>query len=90
MNKEVENVLPIRIYPNVMMIAKGEIEFQSMLNNAIDHSKTEKIKISFVIEQDKVWFSIRDTGIGIFNNIRKKFEPLVIPMLWNLPKPFNT
>jgi polar amino acid transport system substrate-binding protein len=30
--KEVPNVLPLRVFPNVMMIPKGDVKFQSMLN----------------------------------------------------------
>jgi ABC-type amino acid transport substrate-binding protein len=30
--KEVPSVLPLRVFPNVMMIPKGDVKFQSMLN----------------------------------------------------------
>ena len=34
--KEVKNVSPLRVFPNVMMVAKGESEFLSMLNISMD------------------------------------------------------
>jgi ABC-type amino acid transport substrate-binding protein len=34
--KEVRNVPPLRVFPNVMMIGKGEVELASMLNIAIE------------------------------------------------------
>jgi len=46
--------------------------FTEMLNNAIEHSKSEKIEIS--IEKDKkgIRFDITDKGIGIFSSIKEK------------------
>lgn len=34
--KEVENVLPVRIFPNAMIVGKGEVEFLSTLNISIN------------------------------------------------------
>ena len=34
--REVEGVSPVRVFPNVMMVGKGEYRFLSMLNVAID------------------------------------------------------
>lgn len=46
--------------------------FTEMLNNAIEHSKSEIIKIN--MEKDDKWirFDVIDEGVGIFNNIMKK------------------
>lgn len=35
MIKAVENIPPLRIYPNTMMLKKGEVEFQSMIDIAL-------------------------------------------------------
>ncbi|MFA6294009.1 MAG: HTH domain-containing protein, partial [Victivallales bacterium] len=47
--------------------------FTEMTNNAIDHSKSEKCRISVSLDMYKVKFTIRDNGIGIFSSIYKKF-----------------
>jgi len=46
--------------------------FTEMLNNAIEHSASKTIKI--IVEKNKeiISFNVIDSGIGIFNNIRKK------------------
>jgi len=46
--------------------------FTEMLNNAIDHSNSEKVEI--IIKQDKnnLFFEINDQGIGIFEHIKRK------------------
>ena len=47
--------------------------FTEMLNNVIDHSNSEKCSISISLDMYKVKFTIRDTGIGVFNSIYRKF-----------------
>jgi len=34
--QEVANIEPLRVFPNVMMLPKGDVKFQSMLNTAIE------------------------------------------------------
>lgn len=46
--------------------------FSEMLNNAIEHSRSKKIKLTMQKDEDTVTFSVIDKGIGIFNNIIKK------------------
>lgn len=46
--------------------------FSEMLNNAIEHSKSETIKINMRRDEEHVSFEIIDIGVGIFNNIMKK------------------
>lgn len=48
--------------------------FGEMLNNAIDHSRSEKVEIVASIERGRFEFSIRDRGVGAFANIKKKFQ----------------
>lgn len=46
--------------------------FTEMLNNAIDHSISEKCNISIFLDRYKIRFSVRDYGIGIFSSIHGK------------------
>lgn len=46
--------------------------FTEILNNAIDHSNSEKIEIRISRNDKDVKFEIIDHGIGIFNNIMQK------------------
>lgn len=46
--------------------------FTEMLNNAIEHSNSDKIKIEVNSDERSLRFTIKDLGIGVFNNIKKK------------------
>lgn len=46
--------------------------FTEMLNNAIEHSGSEEIKVLMERKEQKVQFKVRDFGIGIFRNIREE------------------
>lgn len=46
--------------------------FTEILNNAIEHSKSEKITAFIERKQDRVIFEITDFGIGVFKNVMKK------------------
>ncbi|MFH1645628.1 MAG: DUF4325 domain-containing protein [Candidatus Omnitrophota bacterium] len=46
--------------------------FLEMLNNAIEHSKSKKIRVKMRREQDRIYFKVADKGIGLFNNIMEK------------------
>jgi len=48
--------------------------FTEMLNNAIDHSKSIKATIQVELLPKEIEFRIKDSGIGIFRNIQKKFK----------------
>lgn len=45
--------------------------FTEMLNNAIDHSKSSRIRVECRRTDTAIVFTVRDFGIGIFNNIRE-------------------
>ena len=45
--------------------------FSEMLNNAIEHSQSEKIEIKISVEQKQFLFQIIDHGIGVFKNIQQ-------------------
>jgi len=46
--------------------------FTEMLNNAIEHSKSEKIEVFIEKKEGIVHFDVIDKGVGIFNNIMRK------------------
>jgi len=46
--------------------------FTEMLNNAIEHSRSEKIEVFMKRDEGAIRFDVIDKGIGIFNNIMKK------------------
>jgi DNA-binding MarR family transcriptional regulator len=46
--------------------------FSEMINNAIDHSDSEKIKVEVGKEKNFLVFTVRDFGVGVFRNIIKK------------------
>lgn len=54
------------------VISITDYAFTEMLNNAIEHSKSQTIDV--LVERDKksIRFSVIDKGIGIFNSIIKK------------------
>ncbi len=45
--------------------------FTEMLNNAIEHSTSEKIDVVIMKTATDIRFTVADRGVGIFNNIRK-------------------
>ena len=46
--------------------------FTEMLNNAIDHSESERCKVSVSLDAARLEFEIRDHGIGVFYSIASK------------------
>ncbi len=58
--------------PGAMEIVR--YAFTEMLNNAIDHSDSEKCQIEILIDEFKFHFRIRDYGIGIFYSVFDKFN----------------
>ncbi len=49
-----------------------EYAFTEMLNNAIEHSRSEKIEVRVEKKKNNVFFEVRDRGVGIYNNIMRK------------------
>lgn len=45
--------------------------FTEMLNNAIEHSLSDKIDVVIMKTVTEIRFTITDHGVGIFNNVRK-------------------
>jgi len=58
------------IFENVSVIL--DYAFTEILNNAIEHSKSEEIIVVMEKEPNRVVFKIIDFGIGIFKNVMKK------------------
>ena len=52
---------------------KGIVDFAflEMLNNAIEHSKSENIRVTMARLENKLIFDVFDSGIGVFVSIRK-------------------
>lgn len=46
--------------------------FSEMLNNAIEHSESEKISVSVFKSKKELVFFVEDHGIGVFRNIKQK------------------
>lgn len=46
--------------------------FSEMLNNAIEHSKSETIQVTVLLQGDELSFVIDDHGIGVYRNIMHK------------------
>lgn len=49
-----------------------EFAFPEMLNNAIEHSQSQKIDVIVRVMEGKLAFVIRDYGVGVFRNVRKE------------------
>jgi len=61
-----------RLHANVEAIL--HYAFTEMLNNAIDHSMSDRCVIEFSIDAAKATFVVRDAGIGVFRSITDKFD----------------
>lgn len=48
--------------------------FSEIFNNAIEHSKSDRIQVCVEIVNNFLEFSIKDFGIGIFKNIKSKLN----------------
>lgn len=58
--------------PNVETIVR--YAFTEMLNNAIEHSESDRCAIRFSLEAGAVAFEVRDPGIGVFHSIVSKLH----------------
>jgi anti-sigma regulatory factor (Ser/Thr protein kinase) len=48
--------------------------FTEMLNNAIDHSGSPEVEVSFEIARETATFTVVDDGIGVYENVRAGFK----------------
>ncbi len=71
LNKIKENTgIFLDLPKNIVSIA--DYAFTEMLNNAIEHSKSQTIDVSAAHDKNFIRFSIVDKGMGVFNSIIKK------------------
>src|SRR3989344_7657364 len=49
-----------------------EFAFSEMLNNAIEHSRSQNIQIEVEKREKNLTFTVNDFGIGVFRNIMRK------------------
>ena len=42
-----------------------------ILNNAKDHSRSKTVKLTFKIDNDNIFFSCQDNGVGVFQNLKQ-------------------
>ena len=70
--EEIENSMPRlkRLPENIQSIFT--YAFSEMLNNAIEHSKSEKILVEVNVRDGILAFKVRDYGIGVFRNVMKQ------------------
>ena len=48
--------------------------FTEMLNNAIDHSESDEAELAIFLDNSDLRFVIRDFGVGVFHNVRQKYD----------------
>lgn len=48
--------------------------FTEMLNNAIDHSMSDRCTVEFSLDAARITFIVKDAGIGVFHSIAGKFD----------------
>ncbi|MBI2041852.1 MAG: DUF4325 domain-containing protein [Candidatus Nealsonbacteria bacterium] len=70
--EQIENSVPNlkRLPENIYSIFT--YAFSEMLNNAIEHSRSEKIFVEVNIQDSMLLFQVRDYGIGVFKNVMKQ------------------
>lgn len=73
-HEEVEVVLNLHSQVNVNAREIAAYAFTEILNNAIDHSRSVKVLVEVTLKPHDLVFIIRDYGIGIFENIKAKFN----------------
>lgn len=70
--EEVEEALPLldSLPENIKSIFT--FAFSEMFNNAIEHSGSKIVSLCVSVANEKLSFTIEDTGVGVFRNIQKK------------------
>jgi anti-sigma regulatory factor (Ser/Thr protein kinase) len=48
--------------------------FTEILNNAIDHSRANRVRIELKLDRGDLRFKVVDRGVGVFQSVRKKFK----------------
>ena len=68
----VESELPLILKQKENIRNIFTFAFSEMLNNAIEHSSSAKIKIDVLFAEKMFIFTIADFGVGVFRNVMKK------------------
>jgi anti-sigma regulatory factor (Ser/Thr protein kinase) len=71
---EIVTLLNLKKYLRQNIFEIIQYAFTEMLNNAIDHSKSDKCFVEVIVDPYNIQITIRDYGIGIFYSIFKKYE----------------
>jgi len=71
---EIRNRMTLKKYLSQNVLSIAYYSFCEMLNNSIDHSKSEKATTEVELKDGYYHFKIRDFGIGIFKNVQTKFR----------------
>jgi len=74
-----DTIWTFRILPSIKNVPQNVLDicqygFTEMLNNAIDHSASFEALISYQQSQRKIYMTIMDYGVGIFDKIQKDFD----------------
>ncbi len=69
---ELENKFPLLLTLKENVRSVFTYAFSEMLNNAIEHSKSNNITVEIIIENEKLSFNVIDSGIGVYKNIMTK------------------
>jgi anti-sigma regulatory factor (Ser/Thr protein kinase) len=72
--EEVVRRMQINARLNKNCLTIFDYAFTEMLNNAIDHSQSEKVWINVDIDHANITFIIKDLGIGAIESIKRGFE----------------
>jgi anti-sigma regulatory factor (Ser/Thr protein kinase)/biotin operon repressor len=69
---EIEAKLPSILKLNENVRSVFTYAFSEMLNNAIEHSQSDKIRIEINVKDDFLSFIVDDFGVGVYRNIMTK------------------
>lgn len=70
--QELASVLNLNTNLSSNAFAIARYAFTEMLNNAVDHSQSERCLVQVILDSYSFHFRVRDYGIGIFYSIYKK------------------
>jgi anti-sigma regulatory factor (Ser/Thr protein kinase) len=69
---KINHQAPFLIQLNENIRSVFDYAFSEMLNNAIEHSRSEFVDIKIGVDEKNLWFIISDNGIGVFRNVMAK------------------
>ncbi len=72
--QECNRILNLNSVLSKNVLAIANYAFTEMLNNAIEHSKSKLVRIQVTVSSGQFAFEIRDRGMGVYENVRRKFN----------------